>query len=102
MSVPQFTSNRSGNYASALLMACLIKAHPLQAQESPELTAFRQQIESQLSAMKTGYEDRIKELENRINVLETDNAKLKKSDTATPVAARTKKDGNQNGDIEKR
>ncbi|RZI57150.1 MAG: hypothetical protein EOP14_05255, partial [Pseudomonas sp.] len=78
-----------------------MNASPLPAQESPEMAAFRQQIESQLSAMKTGYADRIRELESRIHVLETDNARLKKSGT-TGTTAQVKKDGDQPADIEKR
>lgn len=46
--------------------------------QTPEMETFRKDIESQLSAMKALYETRIKELESRIDTLESDNARLQR------------------------
>ena len=85
----------------ALLGTCCLGSISVQAQSAPEMEAFRKQIESQLSEMKAGYEGRIKELESRIGVLETDNARLKKVGTTTSNASVEKK-ADQIADIEER
>lgn len=84
-----------------LLGFCSFGVGPLTAQESPEMATFRKQIESQLAEMKAGYEGRIKELEGRIDVLETDNARLKKSGATASHATATNSD-DQIEDIEER
>jgi maltoporin len=45
----------------------------------PELEKFKAQIEAQMKAIKAGYEARIEKLEQRINALEGDNARLKRT-----------------------
>lgn len=64
----------------SLLLALGIVSVPLLAvAETPEMEAFRKQIEGQLSAMKSSYEGRIKQLESRIGTLEADNTRLRQS-----------------------
>jgi maltoporin len=84
-----------------LLGICAFGSSPLVAEESAEMAAFRKQIESQLAEMKAGYEGKIKDLESRIDGLETDNARLKKNGVAAPSAS-TKKAEDQMEDIEER
>jgi maltoporin len=55
--------------------------------ESPEMEAFRKEIEGQLATMKGLYEGRIKELESRIGTLESDNARLKQQASPKSKAA---------------
>jgi len=57
------------------------------AAESPEMEAFRKEIEGQLATMKGLYEGRIKELESRIGTLESDNARLKQQASPKTKAA---------------
>ncbi|WP_170157401.1 carbohydrate porin [Roseimicrobium gellanilyticum] len=101
MSEARIAPNPMNAKLVALLGICTFGSSSLLAQESPEMVAFRKQIESQLAEMKSGYEGRIKELEGRIGVLETDNARLKKNG-ATASNGPTKKANEQMEDIEER
>jgi maltoporin len=75
---------------SRLLFAISAIGAPfLAAAESPEMEAFRKEIEGQLATMKATYEGRIKELESRIGSLESDNARLKRQASATAGAAQS-------------
>lgn len=69
-----------------LLAACIATAPFLAMAESPEMEAFRKEIETQLSAMKASYEGRIKQLESRIGTLEADNARLQRQTAPTTAA----------------
>lgn len=55
------------------------------AAESPEMDAFRKEIEGRLATMKATYEGRIKELESRIGTLESEKARLQQK-TPTKLA----------------
>lgn len=61
-------------------------ASSLAADSSPEMEALERRIETQLSAMRATYEGRIKELESRIESLETDNARLQRQAKPRPAA----------------
>ena len=67
--------------------ACALGAPMLAPAESPEMEAFRKEIEGQLATMKGLYEGRIKELESRIGTLESDNARLKQQASPKSKAA---------------
>jgi maltoporin len=58
----------------------------LLAADSPELDAFRKQIEAQLTEIKASYEGRIRQLESRITTLESDNTRLQRN-AARPATA---------------
>jgi hypothetical protein len=85
-----------------LLGICALGTSPLLAEESAEMAAFRKQIEAQLAEMKTGYEGKIKDLETRIDDLETDNARLKKNGITASIGSAKKADDDQIEDIEER
>jgi maltoporin len=70
-----------------LLAVCIAGVPWLAAAQSPEMDAFRKQIESDLAAMKASYEGRINQLESRIGTLESDNSRLKQQAKGAPAAA---------------
>lgn len=101
MSVVKISPNSMKAKLVGLLAIFTVEAAPLSAQENPEMAAFRRQIESQLAEIKSAYEGRIKDLESRIDVLETDNARLKEVEAMASAAA-TKKGEGQLDNIEER
>jgi maltoporin len=68
-----------------MLLGCMAGA-PLMAEESPEMDAFRKQIEGELATMKASYEGRIKVLESRIGTLEGENTRLKQQGGGKPTS----------------
>ncbi|MGV3532987.1 MAG: carbohydrate porin [Chthoniobacteraceae bacterium] len=69
-----------------LTLAALPVAH---GEDAAEFEAFRKQIEGQLATMKATYEGRIKQLESRINTLESDNSKLRGQTAPRALPAQT-------------
>ncbi len=74
-------SQRLCQLTAISIIACLAGVPSLRAEDTPEMTAFKKQIEAQLAEMKAGYESHIKDLESRVATLESDNALLKKQKT---------------------
>jgi maltoporin len=69
-----------------LLTVCVAGVPWTASAQSPEMDAFRKQIESQLATMKATYEGRIQELESRITTLESDKARLQRQAKTAPAA----------------
>jgi maltoporin len=88
----------------ALFLAVSLAALPdASAQDPAEFDAFRKQIEGQLATMKASYEGRIKQLESRINTLESDNSQLRGQGAPRTVPAQSAELANMKkrlGDLE--
>jgi maltoporin len=69
------------------IAVCVVGVPYLAAAQSPEMDAFRKQIEGELATMKANYESHIQQLESRIGTLEADNARLQRQAKAAPTAS---------------
>src|SRR5690349_21631845 len=82
--VPPVPQSHSPRGRSLLLLACIACAPTLGVAQSPDMDAFRKQIEGELAAMKASYEGRIKELESRIGTLESGKTRLERQVKTPP------------------
>lgn len=78
-------NTRSLPFAVVVASAALRLA-PARAEDA-DLEKFKAEIAAQMNALKAGYEARIEKLEQRINTLEGDNTRLKRTGTGAATTA---------------